>query len=84
MMYVTDGTRSIMHDTAFQDFLLKLGYRNVYCPMKAAFSPMLNMVLRSGVHRWIAKTGLARFLPGAFSRMEALDLVMRISSGSQE
>lgn len=33
------GYRSITHDTNAHDFLLKLGYRRVYCDLKVAYRP---------------------------------------------
>lgn len=36
------GFRSIVHDTNIHDFLLKFGYRRVYCDLKLVYRPAVN------------------------------------------
>jgi hypothetical protein len=78
--YVTDGSRVLHHETSFQDFLSRMGYRRVYCPLKTVFSPAAKLVLASGVDRWGRRLGLHKLAPGVLSgaaAARALDVIAR-------
>lgn len=72
MRYVSDGTRSVLHDTNFQDFLCKMGYRRVYCPLKIAMKPVVRLAITSGMHRWGTLLGLNRVLPKPWEQFGAV------------
>jgi hypothetical protein len=38
---VGDGFRSISHQTAMHDFLLKFGYRRMYCDLRIVYRPIV-------------------------------------------
>lgn len=46
-MSVGNGTRFIAHDTNFQDFLLKLGFRPQFCRLNIVYQPWLRFILQS-------------------------------------
>jgi hypothetical protein len=46
-MTISNGTRSIAHDTTFQDFLLKLGFRKQFCYLKIVYQPWLRIILQT-------------------------------------
>lgn len=58
MAYITDGTRSLAHETQFQGFLEKMGYRRIYCPLRIEMRDSLRWLLRAGIGWW------GRFLIG--------------------
>jgi hypothetical protein len=43
---LSNGERSIVHDTNFQDFLLKLGFRKQFCRMNIAYQPEVKAIVR--------------------------------------
>lgn len=46
-MTISNGTRSIAHDTSFQDFLVKIGFRRQFCRLNVVYQPWLNLVIRT-------------------------------------
>ena len=58
-----------------QDFLEKMGYRRIYCPLRVEASPLLQAVVRSGVHRWGCWLGVVKQLRG---RLENLGQVAKL------
>ena len=45
--YICDGTRSIRHETAFQDYLEKyFGFRKAYCKLKILYRFPLNIIVK--------------------------------------
>lgn len=45
--YICDGTRSINHETAFQDYIEKyFGFRKAYCKLHITYTPKLNWLIR--------------------------------------
>jgi hypothetical protein len=45
-LVVTNGNRSVAHDTNFQDFILKLGYRRQYCRLNVIYQPWLKTAIQ--------------------------------------
>jgi hypothetical protein len=45
-LIVINGNRSILHGTAFQEFLLKLGFKKLFCRLNIAYRPWLNVGIR--------------------------------------
>ena len=45
-MSLSNGTRSIAHDTNFQDILLKLGFRKDFCRLNIMYQTWLNLAIR--------------------------------------
>jgi hypothetical protein len=45
--YVCDGSRSIVHETAFQDWLEKyFGFRKAYCRLNIAYNPKYKFIIK--------------------------------------
>jgi len=78
MAYVVSGWRVLYHPTQIQDFLISLGFRRVYCPVRIALHPALNVVLRSGVHRWGA-AGIGLISKLLLRRLKAVDRLVHIA-----
>ena len=38
---VSNGTRSVLHDTNMHEFLLKFGFRRQYCRLNVVYTPLL-------------------------------------------
>ncbi len=69
--YVTDGSRSVHHETAFQDFLEELGYRRVYCRLQVAMRPLLAAAIRARAGGLSRQLGLAAVMPDLIGKLEA-------------
>ncbi len=49
--YICDGSRSISHETAFQDYLEKyFGFRKAYCKLQIAYRPGLGWLIKVLYH----------------------------------
>jgi len=80
MLYVTDGSRVVHHATHVQDFLeRKMGYRRIYCPLRAIFSPLARLSVASGVRRWGKYLGLPKMTPETFRKLEAVAILADIA-----
>lgn len=79
LLYVTDGTRAVRHQTRFQDFLARMGYRRIYCPVRILLHPKAAWVLRSRVHTWGRYVGLHKLAPGILAKSEALASLVEIA-----
>lgn len=45
--YINDGSRSIRHETAFQDYLEKyFGFRKAYCNLHIAYRPIIKIIVK--------------------------------------
>lgn len=45
-LIVSNGNRNVLHDTAFQEFLLKLGFKKLFCGLNIAYRPWLEIAIR--------------------------------------
>jgi hypothetical protein len=81
--YVTGGARTLAHDTHVQDFLEELGYRKVYCPLRAEFSAIAAFAANLWVHTWAQRLPLGKRLRTSLNYLEALTAAMRISRSCQ-
>ena len=43
---VSNGNRNVLHDTAFQEFVLKLGFKKWFCRLNVLYRPSLNIGIR--------------------------------------
>ncbi|MCR4401057.1 MAG: hypothetical protein NUV35_09390, partial [Syntrophomonadaceae bacterium] len=44
---LSNGSRSISHDTNMQDFLAKFGFRKEYCLLRVAYRPVVDLAVRA-------------------------------------
>jgi hypothetical protein len=77
--YVTDGSRTVHHETAFQNFLEELGFRRIYCPLQVAMRPLLAAAIRLHAGAVSRQVGLARFMPGLTGKLEAATALWSIA-----
>ena len=76
LRYVTGGQRVMLHKTQVQDFLERMGYRRVYCPLRLELNPLATLAVWSHAHRWGKYLGLGRFAP---NMMAGLQTVVRLA-----
>jgi hypothetical protein len=46
-MVMSNGTRSVSHDTQMQDFLLHFGYRRLYARLHVVYQPWLRVAVNT-------------------------------------
>ena len=78
MAYMMGGWRVLDHPTQIQDFMMSLGFRRIYCPVRIAVHPVVDMVLRSGFHRWCA-AGIGLLSKRMSRQLNALDKLVGIA-----
>ena len=45
--YICDGERNVVHETAFQDYLIKyFGFRKAYCKLNLSYSPRMSLAVK--------------------------------------
>ena len=45
-VYISDGSRAVLHETKFQDYLIKyFGFRKVYCKLHLKYKPGIKAVI---------------------------------------
>lgn len=44
---VTNGFRSVAHDTNMQEFLEKFGFHKVYCDLRVVYRPIVGLVVKA-------------------------------------
>ena len=50
-LYICDGSRSISHETAFQDYLEKyFGFRKAFCVLNIRYNPKLKLIIKFLYH----------------------------------
>jgi len=79
LRYATGGERVLLHESNIQDFLEMLGYRRVYCPLRAIVHPALSAVVSTGVARWGKYLGLGKVFPGPMGKLHAVAELIRIA-----
>ena len=68
--YICDGSRSINHETAFQEYLEKyFGFRKAYCRLHIEYNPMI---------KWFVK--MVYPIRGLLKRMDDISVVHKINS----
>ena len=70
--YISNGVRVLLHDTHVQEFMLSMGYRRIYCPLRAEISWVLSAALWMGADRWGKRAGLNRLVPGVKEKLAAV------------
>lgn len=82
LRYVTDGSRAALHATQYQDFLQKMGYRRIYCPLHLALHPLLSSALRFRVQKSVGAL-LARVVPSVMEKLRAMEQLAQIARACQ-
>lgn len=77
--YICDGARSVVHETAFQDYLEKyFGFRKAYCRLHMEYNPKFKWVFfflykLRGLFKKLDHIGLVHKMNGMFIMQEIVD-----------
>ena len=81
--YATGGARVVKHPTRVQDFLTKMGYRRVYCPLRLELHAVISMGVRMGAP-WLGSSSiLRRVAPNLAINLVATGTLARIAQSCQ-
>ena len=79
LQYVTGGCRVVFHETRIQDFLENMGYKQIYCPLRVEFGPLLTLAAWPRIHRWGKYLGLEILAPRIIHRLTAVGRLAEIA-----
>lgn len=80
LSYITNGPRTLLHSTSINDFLIKLGYRKVYCKLNVEISGFAKLLYYSGVGRIIQSLKFFdRLFPHPYSKLNGFMKLVDIS-----
>jgi hypothetical protein len=83
LRYVDSGARSLLHDTNMQDFLQRMGYRKIYCPLRIEISPLLAWAFKAPIHQAAQSLRLDRVAPGIYGRLTATAAARNIAKSCE-
>ncbi len=76
--YVTNGWRTLLHDTSMNDFLETLGFRKVFCKVNIELSPLAKIINSSHLIKWGAYLRLNRLSSERWRQLEAFSRLVKI------
>jgi hypothetical protein len=77
--YVTNGSRTLSHPTAINDFLEKLGFRKVHCRVDVELSPVAKIIDAAGLVKWGRYAGFPKLIGARWSQLESFARLMTIA-----
>lgn len=78
--YITNGPRTLLHSTTINDFLIRMGYRQVYGRLNIELSQYAKLLIKSGIGRGIQHLDfLAKLYPDAIAKLNAFLKLEKIS-----
>ncbi len=78
--YVSNGSRTLLHDTSINEFLIRMGYRRNYCRLNIELSKMATLIYKAeskGVLRYI--DSFFKFWPEYQGKFQAVVKLINIS-----
>lgn len=79
LKYVSNGSRTLLHPTAINEFLERLGFRKVPCRVNVELSRTARIIDRSRVAKWGGRVGIPRLAGGRWDKVAGFDELMRIA-----
>ena len=78
--YLCDGERNILHQTAFQEYLIKyFGFRKAYCRINLIYRKPFNILIRiTGIIYKPIIPLIKKFFPGIYPKVEAVMMMEEI------
>ncbi|MBS4033783.1 MAG: hypothetical protein KGZ85_04910 [Ignavibacterium sp.] len=78
--YITNGYRNLLHQTNINNFLIKMGYRKIYCRLNVELSFKLSAFVKSGLAKNLVQVrGIEKVIPEQFAQINALNKLIQIS-----
>src|SRR5262249_41199523 len=79
LSYMSSGARVLFHETNYQEFQENLGFRKIYCFLRAELSPLASVVSSLGLGRWGRRLRVQGTLGRLARKLDALAAVASIS-----
>ncbi len=77
--YITNGSRTLWHPTTINEFLMRQGYRRVYCRLNVELSRIAGLLFSSQLAAWGEYVGLEKILRKQWHKIEGLSKLIKIS-----
>jgi hypothetical protein len=77
--YITNGHRTLLHPTTINDFLIRMGYRKVFCRLNIKLSNYTKLILSSGIDNWGSYLNLGKIFPDQWEKLQGLSKLVKIS-----
>jgi hypothetical protein len=78
--YITNGPRTLLHQTSINSFLIKMGYRKIYGRLNLVLSKKANLLILLGVSKWGKYLDfIERFLPNQWASLNGFLKIHSIS-----
>lgn len=80
ILYVTNGTRTLLHPTTINDFLIRMGYRRIFCRLNIELSTYSKLMMSIGIEFWEKQLKIfSRLFPNQWVKFKALLELNKIS-----
>jgi len=81
VLYITNGPRTLLHNTSINDFLIRIGYRQIYGRLNVELSGIANILINSGLAKSIEKLSfLSRPFPNQMAKLKGFLKLIEISN----
>lgn len=79
-LYITNGSRTLLHPTNINDLLIRMGYRKIFCRLKVELSDFAKIILHSGIDKWINYINpIDKIFPGQLAKLKSFLNLVEIS-----
>ena len=79
--YVSNGSRTLLHPTTINDFLIRMNFRKIYCQLNVELSSIAKFVYLSKIGVWGKLFGLSVFLPKKWKMLSGFNQLVEVSKG---
>jgi hypothetical protein len=79
LRYVTNGWKTMLHDTNISDFLEYFEFRKVFCRLELELSPLAKFVDRFQILHLLSYFRLNKILGNRWNKLEAFNKLLRIA-----
>ena len=79
LLYVTNGSRTLLHPTTINDFLMRMGFRVLFCRLNVELSLLAKAVSLSKVGRWGRSLGIPTVAPSRWRFIEGFQKIVEIA-----
>jgi hypothetical protein len=79
LRYVSNGSRTLYHPTSINEFLIRLGFRRVFCRVHVELSPVARIIDKSRLVQSARLMGLPRLAGRKWAQLEGFDRLLQIA-----
>ncbi len=79
LRYISNGSRTLWHPTSINEFLIRLGFRRVFCRVNVQLSPVARAIDKSRLVKTGRFLGLAKLSRNRWATLEGFDRLVKIA-----